>query len=465
MTLSGHTRVLAAGGDDTIILDRLPTIATTHLRNDAKADTPDDRRILDTIDIDGQAGSDDVVVNIAAIAPGTGASGTAAPTSYLANVIDSGNPSTSVDSLTINGTNNNDLFLMRKHFVAYLTPEAALTAGEAPGALNPNIERINYNQTINDLRLNTLAGDDQVYVDDNSSIATVDLAEGKDFIQIGQIFGSDPNESVATDDNGIDLTANNDSLNLSEPVTSGVLSQGVTNPITVYGGEDADTFSVYSNKAQVRLEGESGNDIFTIRAFKFDAETIVNGGDGDDLIEYNINAPVGINGGAGFDTVVALGTEGDDNFIITDEGTFGAGLNIQLDGVEESIEVDGLEGNDTFFVLSTQKNTITKVIGGLGSDTFNVGGDVTGRVVSQDLEGRSGIINHGTSSEDEDYNQLLAEGINLNIANQQQGKVAITQLDPATLQEDSRTVLTEDAATGEFGAIDAYALSMTVPSS
>jgi hypothetical protein len=32
-SLSGHTRVLAGNGDDTILLDQLPTITTTHLRN------------------------------------------------------------------------------------------------------------------------------------------------------------------------------------------------------------------------------------------------------------------------------------------------------------------------------------------------------------------------------------------------------------------------------------------------
>ena len=42
--------------------------------------------------------------------------------------------------------------------------------------------------------------------------------------------------------------------------------------------------------------------------------------DADDLFEYNVNAPVSINGGAGFDTVVALGTEIDDAFVITEDG-------------------------------------------------------------------------------------------------------------------------------------------------
>jgi hypothetical protein len=458
-TLIGHTRVLSGDGDDTVTLDQLPTLTTTHLRNDTNPDTPTDRRVRDTVDVDGQEGADNVIVNIAATPAGA-----ADPTTYLVNVVDSGNPSTSVDSLTINTTDNNDLVLMRQHFVAFLTADTPLTAGETPGTINANFERINYDQSINDLRVNTGLGDDQVYVDDNSAIATVDLSQGKDLIQVGQVFGTNPNLSVAEDIDGIDLTAAGDTIDLNPPITRGFLSKGVTHPLTVYGGEDSDTFSVYSNKAQLRLEGESGNDVFTIRSFQFDASTIINGGDGDDLIEYNVNAPVNINGGNGFDTVVALGSEGDDTFIVSDTGVRGANLDIKLDGVEESVEVDGLEGNDTFFILSTLDNTVTKVIGGLGSDTFNLGGDVTEAVISQSLEGRNGVINHGSLSADARYDQLLVDSLTLNVAAAQQGKVVITQLDPATEQEDGRTVLTENAAADAFGAIDLYSLQMSVPS-
>ena len=43
----------------------------------------------------------------------------------------------------------------------------------------------------------------------------------------------------------------------------------------------------------------------------------VNGGTGQDLIQYAINAPVKIDGGDGFDTVVVLGTPFPDAFVIT----------------------------------------------------------------------------------------------------------------------------------------------------
>ena len=154
-----------------------------------------------------------------------------------------------------------------------------------------------------------------------------------------------------------------------------------------------------------------------------------------------------INGGAGFDTVIAIGTEEADAFVITDEGIFGAGLNIRVDGVEEAIEVDGLEGDDTFFLLSTRAQVLTTVIGGLGSDTFVMTGDVTKRVVSADLEGRAGVINHGVESGDAAYDGLLVEGIGLNVSDAKSGAVVITPT-------------SGDTVVAEGGFADEYDVSM-----
>jgi hypothetical protein len=301
------------------------------------------------------------------------------------------------------------------------------------------VERINYDRSINGrLTVSSGQGDDAFYVDDNSTITTLDGGEGKDLFQIGQVFGTNPNghtyldghsdpRSVANDTQNIDLTSDSDDIELLQ-ITRGWLSHGISNPLTAFGGEGNDTFNVYSNKAVLRLEGESGNDNFVIRAFIAEDDIIAEGGNDDDHFEYNINAPISINGGLGFDTVVALGTERGDAFIITDQGIFGAGLNIRLDGVEEAIEVDGLEGDDQFFILSTRGNVVTTVIGGLGSDTFNVAGDVTSTVISQDLNGRSSVINQGTASTaDATYDKLLVDGIALTIADQTQGKVVIEE--------------------------------------
>ena len=93
-------------------------------------------------------------------------------------------------------------------------------------------------------------------------------------------------------------------------------------------------------------------------------------------MQYNVNAPVSVDGGTGFDKLVILGTEFADDFVLTDKGVFGAGLNVKFTTVEV-VEVDGLEGDDQFFVLSTAYGVAYRVIGGLGSDTISVLGDVT----------------------------------------------------------------------------------------
>ena len=53
----------------------------------------------------------------------------------------------------------------------------------------------------------------------------------------------------------------------------------------------------------------------------------------------------------------------------------------------EVVEVDGLEGDDEFFVQSTAFGVAYRVIGGLGSDSINVTGDVTEDIVTRELEG------------------------------------------------------------------------------
>ncbi|HSG90608.1 MAG TPA: hypothetical protein VLA56_15440 [Pseudomonadales bacterium] len=351
------------------------------------------------------------------------------------------------------------MFLLRKHFVALLTPVAGSSADDGQQFID-SYERINYDQSINGrLSISALGGDDAFYVDDNSAITTLDGGLGDDRFQIGQVFGTnlngtpdDPTTRTVRDDvDGIDLTSDSDDIELLQ-ITRGFLSNGVTLPTTIFGGEGQDTFTVYSNKAVLRMEGEQGNDNFVIRAFIAEDDLIANGGGDDDSFEYNINAPLSINGGEGFDTVVVIGTERSDNFIITEDGVFGAGLTVRVDGVEESIEVDGLEGDDQFFILSTRDNVITTVIGGLGSDTFNVAGDVTADVVSQSLDGRAAIINHGALSGDPDFDKQLVDGIALTIADGQQGTVVITQ-------SGGSTELIEDS-----GQTDFYDLAFALPS-
>jgi Ca2+-binding RTX toxin-like protein len=513
-SLVGHTRILGdndglAGGDDTIVLDHLPSIDSTHDRPNHLLADGSDGAVDDTIDLDGGGGNDHYIVNIAG-----------SQTAYIVNVQDSGAPNDGADRLSIHtleavGTdefdwdhpqrdgidaNTNDVFLLRKNFVAYLTETGQDAEGRTTFA--NAVERINYDQTINGrLLVSAGNGDDQFFVDDNSAITTLDGGLGADQFQIGQVFGSNPNgfyfdgsgdkryvdvseidlglptgeigtdsngaweeytvdgvdtkiydRSVATDVQNINLTSDRDDIELLQ-ITRGFLSKGITHAVTAFGGENQDTFIVYSNKAVLRMEGESGNDTFVIRAFIAEDDIIAEGGGDDDHFEYNINAPVSINGGLGFDTVVVIGTEREDAFIISKDGVFGAGLTVTVDGVEEALEIDGLEGDDQFFILSTRDNVVTTVIGGLGSDTFNVAGDVTQEIISQNLDGLSGIINHGAEAPGSDYDKLLVDGIQVTIATEQQGKVVIDQDRETT--SPGLTQVTEDAL-----SVDGYWLNL-----
>src|SRR5262249_12563557 len=144
--------------------------------------------------------------------------------------------------------------------------------------------------------------------------------------------------------------------------TRGYVSAGISAPVTIFGGEGNDTFTVYHNKAVLRLDGGAGDDDFTVRAFAVpagqksqQATTEVKGGEGADGIQYAVNAPVAIDGGDGFDKLTVLGTEFADDFVVTKDSIFGVGLNVNYVNIER-LEVDGLEGDDRYFVLSTRED-------------------------------------------------------------------------------------------------------------
>ena len=187
-------------------------------------------------------------------------------------------------------------------------------------------------------------GDDDMFVfDDNSSAMDVFGDDGNDIFQIGQMFKS-PRDAYANlpQEDWFDTTL----------TTRGYLSNGISHSVSLYGGNGDDNFVVYHNLATLGLYGENDDDKFTIRAFveldEGEAKkrlTNVNGGQGGDFVEYAVNAPVDIDGGDGFDTMVIIGTEFGDDVVVTEVGVYGAGLFVEYRGVE-SIEVDMAEGND-----------------------------------------------------------------------------------------------------------------------
>ena len=66
---------------------------------------------------------------------------------------------------------------------------------------------------------------------------------------------------------------------------------------------------------------------------------------------------------------------------------------------------------------STAFGVAYRVIGGLGSDTINVTGDVTKDIVTRELEGVSGTVDHRLMSLlDRFYDGLAVDGIDYNLA-------------------------------------------------
>ena len=452
-TLSGWTRIFGGAEDDFIVLDKLPNLDPTN----KFSGTPDSSTLVtgrnggqrDTVDVDGQGGTDRTTVIVTST------------TDYIVNLTDTGLPDDGADRLTIEGTRNDvagtpdDVFLLRRDFVARM--QVADTDVDGNLVFGDNYERVNYDESINGrLTVEGQEGEDYFYSDDNSSITTLDGGPGKDFFQFGQMFGADRISIDTADPGETPRVAPGDEIETVE-TTRGFLSRGISFPTTVYGGDGDDAFNVYSNKALLKLFGEDGNDEFVVRAFLIvgtddlaSTDTEIRGGDGDDHIQYNINAPVSIDGGAGADTVVIIGTEEADNFVITKDGVQGAGLNVDFTRIEK-LEVDGLEGDDHFFVLSTSQRLVTTIIGGLGSDTIDVAGDVTEDIVALSVEGRSGFINHALASADPDFNGIYAEGISLNVADGNTGIVIVDE-------SGGNTALVEDS-----GIDDTYELRFAVP--
>ncbi|MFZ0529764.1 MAG: hypothetical protein WAL91_04410, partial [Propionicimonas sp.] len=431
---------------------------------------------------------------------------------YVINILDTGAPNDGVDEAAIYGIDNtsttdngagalnDDVFLLRAStcipaaggysctgsnetangpaFVALLHGSvysyADLTQGNEPSSA---VQRINYDRALNGrLSVYGRGGNDQFYVDDTTATITLDGGAGYDTFQIGQIFGSKREVAaggVRAQDVFPDLIA----------TTRGWLSPGTHAPLVATGGTGNDTFTVYSNQAELRLEGDDDNDSFVVRAFALAAvtstdpttwtdDTIIldtNGvasprigagystgrpldirtGGGDDEVQYNVNAPVSVEGGTGIDKLAILATEFADDIVITNRGVYGAGLNVRYSTIE-IVEVDGLEGDDEFFVQSTAFGVAYRVIGGLGSDTVNVAGDVTEDIAVSSLEALSGSVNHLVRSGDAGYDGLPTTGLETSVITEESGLVIITETDGFTAVREGGPV-----------QIDAYSVRLT----
>ena len=446
-SLDADTFIDGGAGDDTIHVFDLPNLDTyaDYVADDGVVANTINPLVDNTINLDGGDGAD--TYNIDATDD----------SNYVINVSDSGTDYLDgLNTLNIYGatTTSGQEFLLRNTFVAIVQSDG-----------NGVYQRINYDNTITG-GLDIYGGNVDVgsdpsnydpnnygnafYLDGNSAVTTINSGDGNDTFQVGQVYSTTDFAGLSTAGDvltgtpilngapgalagGVGALAG-DGLNLTgvqlgvDPATFAELSDGVDYSTVLYGGAGTNTFTVYANKADLSLIGGSGNDTFIVRAFLVAAGThiAVQGGSGNDTIEYNIDAPVDIEGGTGFNTLVLLGTAANDTFVVTQDGIFGGGLNISYTNIQ-AVTIDGLEGNDTIYVESTPVDVVTTIDGGAGDDTTVVGGDVTGAVISASSQGSSSVTDNAVTSDDSDYDNIFAAGIQVTVGNTSGGAVISQQ--------------------------------------
>jgi Ca2+-binding RTX toxin-like protein len=366
LELDGPTIVHGGNDSDTITLHASKIVGPVQLFGDAGDDHLIVNQVpvgtVDLISLDGGAGTDTYEVDI------TGAGG------YVVHVQDSGGGH--VDTLTVNGTDQADNFLLRANSGHTSGFVAALHG--VPVAL---VERINYDTTIGFLVVNMAGGNDSATLDDNLAPTTINGGQGNDHFQVGQIFNSLRDFAHAKVASGDEFA--------TTQTTRGYLSNGISYPSTLHGNFGNDDFTVFHNTAALTLDGDEDDDTFAIRAFAKEGstDTTIGTGSGVNLVQYVINAKIHVDGGSGTNTLRIIGTEFADKFVITDHGIYGAGLMVDYTNIQ-NLEVDGAEGDDQFYVLSTGQPNANNtgfldltLYGGLGNDSFYIAGD-SDRVVT-----------------------------------------------------------------------------------
>ena len=131
---------------------------------------------------------------------------------------------------------------------------------------------------------------------------------------------------------------------------------------------------------------------------------------------------------------------------MTDEGVFGAGLNIDFVAIKRYALT--ARKATTELVRVPYPKVLTGLFGGLGSDTFSIAGD-TPAVSSNDLKGHSGLIVHSienTANTNLAYADLGIKGISANIGDNEESSIVVT---PAT----SEITLSKDGGTASYAVV------------
>jgi Ca2+-binding RTX toxin-like protein len=306
------------------------------------------------------------------------------------------------------------------------------------------VDRINHAVAIENVQVEGLVGNDTFAFDDNVAGDTTNVSGGvgDDKFFVGQIFGEakalgfdtglpvtpatkcrgdldnlTPARCIGLRDSTVGIGDPSDWFGLRD-TTRGFLSNGVTHPATLNGGDGNDFFQVYSNQAKLIMNGDNDDDTFILRAFALEGSKSaaimeqlgvpmeVNLGAGVDYVEYAKNAAVEVHGGDGFDTLMFVGTEFQDGILVsngtaqichvkdlekgildTDECSFETVLYDEI----ESVGIQALGGNDLILILSTGTpggdRTQMKVFGGEHDDVIYIGRDNTSEYSKKWLHG------------------------------------------------------------------------------
>ena len=450
---SGLTSVDSGAGDDVLTVET--TSGPTLVQGGAGADSISVNAILDPPGTpNGLAGGTTRTAANALTLVGGAGSDTYTISVWSAGssriVVADGSDDGASNALFVNGTESADVFLLRSGVVAALNGPLTGTTGIQKSF--SGAELITYDNKINaGLAVNGLAGNDVFALDDNSTSTVINGGAGDDSFYVGQMYGD-----TVTFDREFGAVLTN--------TTRGQLTNGVSHATTINGGTGNDLFSILRNRAALQLNGEGGDDTFVIRTFLLesnpggpdsDAVSNVSAGSGADLVSYVMNAPVAVDGGDGFDTLVLIGTEADDVFVISKDGLWGAGRYVSFVGIEK-VDVDGAEGDDLFIVVSTSPTVQTRIFGGLGSDTILVG-SAAPIAVADDLQGHSGIIEHSVESTLGNWAGIPVDGVGAEITDDDTPAVVITPTGGGTVVREAGC----NALALTLGACDSYKVRLT----
>ncbi len=287
-------------GNDVFIVDHLQTMSTTHI--DASGDVYNGLPVRDSLLLDGETGNNSYVVT-------TWGSVDPLNHDYLVNVLNSG-PRGGLNTLTVNGSDGPDVFLLRG---ASIIPDQPGAADPAFVALLHGIldaERINYDDHINSrLTVNGLGGNDLFVVDDNSAITTIDGGDGNDRFIIGQLFATPRIPPAVHPEDQFPTVA----------TKLGLLSDGVSFPTTIFGGAGNDTFTINHNLAELRIEAGTGADRFIIAVARQPLTKA-----------YLTNGLLSLDGGVGASTVRVTAFDNLGGFVSNINGVTGEGLHVTM---------------------------------------------------------------------------------------------------------------------------------------